>query len=273
MDNIMVCTPKSLPREKWIQAAAKAVEINPLNHAPLESLALVMPGFKPLPEYLAVVVTKYWQTHKVNLTVSFLDNPSAALRKRILDHMNAWSNTANVKFIETKTDAQVRISRGDGGYWSYVGTDILSVPANEQTMNLQDFAMETLDSEFHRVVRHETGHTMGFPHEHMRGELVAKIDAEKAIKYFEETQGWSEQMVRQQVLTPIEESSLIGTLHADPNSIMCYQIPGAITKDGKPIIGGADIDSSDYRFAAKIYPKPGQKSALDVAIKKQQVAA
>src|SRR4029077_20648754 len=77
----------------------------------------------------------------------------------------------------------------------------------------------------------------------------------KAIRYFRQTQGWSEQMTRQQVLTPIEESSLLGTAHADPNSIMCYQIPGTITKSGQPIIGGVDIDPSDYAFMATIYPK------------------
>jgi len=57
------------------------------------------------------------------------------------------------------------------------------------------------------------------------------------------------------VLTPIEDSSLLGTPHADPRSIMCYQIPGTITKDGKPIIGGKDIDKKDYAFAASVYPK------------------
>ena len=62
-------------------------------------------------------------------------------------------------------------------------------------------------------------------------------------------------MTRQQVLTPVEEGSLLGTAHADPNSIMCYQIPGTITKSGQPIIGGVDIDPSDYAFMATIYPK------------------
>jgi hypothetical protein len=36
---------------------------------------------------------------------------------------------------------------------------------------------------------------------------------------------------------------------------MCYQIPGTITKDGMPILGGLDIDEQDYAFAASIYPK------------------
>jgi len=147
-----------------------------------------------------------------------------------------------------------------------LGTDVLLISAGKPTMNLDSFTMNTPESEFHRVVRHETGHTMGFPHEHMRRELVELIDPQKAIAFFAQTQGWDEAMVRQQVLTPIEESSLVGTLSADPNSIMCYQIPGKITKNGKPIIGGADIDKSDFTFAAKIYPKPDAPPAQIPAI-------
>jgi hypothetical protein len=134
---------------------------------------------------------------------------------------------------------------------------VLQIPANQQTMNLEAFSMDTPESEYHRVIRHETGHTLGFPHEHMRRQLVEKIDPQKAIAYFQRTQGWNEDETRAQVLTPIEESSLLGTPNADPRSIMCYQLPGEITKDGKPIIGGLDIDASDFAFAGRIYPKKG----------------
>jgi len=240
-----------------IAAARTAVDINPLNHPPMHRLTRVMPGFVPTPERIAVVTTKYWGIGGVRLTVGFMDNPPASLRKRILQHMNAWGAPANVKLVETKTNAQVRVAREsgeDGGYWSYLGTDILHIPKNRQTMNLEEFSMSTPESEYHRVVRHETGHTLGFPHEHMRRALVDKIDPAKAIEYFMRTQGWSEQEVRAQVLTPLEESSLLGTT-PDPRSIMCYQIPGTLTKDGKPIVGGKDIDSSDAAFAGKIYPK------------------
>ena len=258
---LITCTPKVLPRSKWVAAARTAATINPVNHPPVERLVRSLPGFTPSPERIAVLTTKYWGTGGVRLTVGFLDNPPANLRKRILSHMNAWAKTANVKFVASSTDPQVRIARmggADGGYWSYLGTDVLHIDAGDPTMNLEAFSMTTPESEYHRVVRHETGHTMGFPHEHMRRELVDLIDPDKAIAYFEETQGWSAAETRQQVLTPIEESSLLGTAHADPRSIMCYQIPGSITKSGKPIIGGLDIDKSDYAFAAKIYAKPGK---------------
>jgi hypothetical protein len=247
-----------------LQAAQKAAQINPVNYAPVHRLSMVIPGFIAQPEHIAVLTTKYWGAQGVRLTVGFLDNPEAALRNHILEHMNAWSTTANVLFVETAGQAQVRIARQDGangGFWSFLGTDILSIEDDQPTMNLEGFTMETLESEFHRVVRHETGHTMGFPHEHMRQELVDKIDPEKAIEFFGDTQGWSPEEVRQQVLTPLEKSSLLGTPDADPNSIMCYQIPGSITRDGQPIVGGLDIDPSDFAFAAKIYPKPITASA------------
>jgi hypothetical protein len=220
-----------------------------------------MRGFTPTAERIAVVTTKYWHTKGVRLTVGFLDGADSALRKHVLAHMNAWARTANVRFVASGTDPDVRIARiggPDGGYWSYIGTDILSIPRGQPTMNLEGFTMAMPESEFHRVVRHETGHTLGFPHEHMRRALVKLIDPKKAIAYFKRTQGWSAAETRQQVLTPIEESSLWGTPHPDPRSIMCYQIPGAITKNGKPIIGGVDIDRTDYAFAATVYPKPGQ---------------
>jgi len=259
LKNVIVCLPKRLPQDQLVHAARTAVGINPMNGAPLERLTRVMPDFKPTAERLSVVVTKYWGVAGVSLTVGFLDNPPANLRKRILQHMNAWNKTANVKFVETKSSPQVRIARAggdEGGYWSYLGTDILHIPRNQQTMNLEGFTMNTDDSEFFRVVRHETGHTLGFPHEHMRRALVDKLDVAKTLEFFERTQGWSEAEVRAQVLTALEESSLLGTA-ADPKSIMCYQIPGQITKDGKPIIGGKDIDPSDATFAAKIYPNKG----------------
>ena len=258
----LTCSPKSLPRDLWISAAKTAVEINPVNHPPLQRLLSVMPSFSLRPERIAVVTTKYWHTKGVKLTVGFLDNPPRDLRDHILLHMNAWSSRINASFVEVNSNAQVRIARTEGdGYWSYLGTDILSIPAGQPTMNLDSFTMQTPESEFHRVVRHETGHTLGCPHEHMRKELVERIDEEKAIEYFGETQGWTPEEVRQQVLTPLEESSLLGTPNADPKSIMCYQIPGTITKNGQPILGGTDIDESDFQFMASIYPKADAQTA------------
>jgi Astacin (Peptidase family M12A). len=252
---LITCTPKQLPRSAWIPAAEQAIAVNPANRPQVEHLPMMGVAAAPTKESIAVMTKKYWHGGGVNLTVSFMDGAESALRKRILLHMNAWAKTANVTFRETTGTGQVRIARVADGYWSYLGTDILSIAHGDQTMNLEGFTMNTPESEFHRVVRHETGHTLGCPHEHMRKELVARVDPAKAYAFFLQTQGWDKPTVDAQVLTPLSAGSLIGTVHADEHSIMCYQLPGTITKDGQPIIGGLDIDKSDFDFMAKIYPK------------------
>jgi len=251
----IACLPKFLPTNEQLDAAARAIDINPTNRPMLEGLAVL--DVLPTPNHLAVLTSKYWKTGEVKLTVGFLDGAPANLRARILDHMNAWSKYAAVEFVQVAnaSDAQVRITRGPTGYWSYLGTDILSIPKNQPTMNLQGFTMNTPEEEFIRVVRHETGHTIGAPHEHMRRQIVNRLDRAKTIQYFMRTQGWSEQEVVQQVLIPLEERSILGTVNADEESIMCYQLPGNITTDGRPIVGGVDINANDAAFIAKIYPK------------------
>ena len=265
MDEPLTCTPVSLEQHLLAEANRNAIAENPRNapHPLARDSIAHHPAFAGMapPSAISVLTAKFWRGGGVRLTVAFLDNPEAALRARIVENMNAWSKTANVTFTETHdvAAARVRIARQsgrNGGYWSYVGTDILSIAPGEATMNLQGFTMATPDREFHRVVRHETGHTLGCPHEHMRRELIDLIDVPKAIEFFRLTQGWNEAMTRRQVLTPIEESSLLHTAHADQNSIMCYQLPGTITKSGKPILGGTDIDPSDFDFMGHVYPKP-----------------
>jgi hypothetical protein len=256
---LIACMPRFLPRTRWADAIKNACKINPANapHGLGDGEVLT----EAPSERLAVDVQRYWGLAGVRLTVGFIDTPDMALRARILSHMNAWSSTADVTFTASDTDPQVRIARFDAkaapgadGYWSNLGTDILLIDRDKPTMNLEAFTMDTLDSEFYRVVRHETGHTLGFPHEHMREAIIKRLDYEKVISFFMMTQGWTRQGVIDQVLTPLEESSLQGTPNADETSIMCYQIDGSLTLDGKPVVGGTDINASDRAFAATVYP-------------------
>ncbi len=245
------CRVMALPDRLQTKAAEVAAKENPTN-APLQELALGDGVLDPL--QLTIHTGRYWGPVPKTLTVSFMEATAADLRARIVEHLNAWAKYGGMSFTQTSGTGDVRISRGPGGYWSYLGTDIKLIPANRQTMNLQGFTMSTDEKEYRRVVRHEAGHTLGFPHEHMRQALVNRIDPEKAYEYFKRTQGWSKAMVDQQVLTPLDPTKILGT-EADQDSIMCYQLPGSITKDGKPIRGGLDINPLDASFTATIYPK------------------
>jgi hypothetical protein len=246
------CQIKPLPDRLTEPAARMATKINPINapmRQPVRGASAV-----PTPLSIAVSTARYWGPAAREMTVSFMDTKDTALRKRILSHMNAWASVCGISFVETSGVGQVRIAREAEGYYSYLGTDVTLIPEDRQTMNLEAFGMDTPDSEFYRVVRHETGHTLGFPHEHMRTELVARIDPDKAYPFFLKTQGWDKATVDAQVLTPLDESTILGTPVED-DSVMCYQLAGSITFDGKPIPGGTDITPTDYAFAATIYPK------------------
>lgn len=250
-----VCIPKRPPASR-IERAMKAIETNPANEPTSRQVAMAAGTKKITAEHIAVMTTKYWRTDGVHLGVAFLDNPPRELRARIIAHMNAWGDGANIRFRESNISPEVRIARTvDDGHWSYLGTDILTIAADQPTMNLDSFTLETPDSEFYRVVRHETGHTLGCPHEHMRPAMIELIDRDKAIEYFMRTQGWTQQEVIQQVLTPLDETKLRST-DADSLSIMCYQIPGSLTHSGRPILGGTDIDRIDRDFIRLIYPMP-----------------
>ena len=189
------CSTRMFPPHLHVKAAETAVNINPVNAPLTEYLMQIGGGMPEDPQFLTLLTSKYWGPAPRRLTVSFMEASPAALRTKILSHMNAWNRTACISFAQTTSIGQVRISLGGAGYWSYLGTDILLIPRDRPTMNLQGFSMAMPDREFYRVVRHETGHTLGFPHKRMRREIVNRIDPAKAYDYFWRTQGWNRAIV------------------------------------------------------------------------------
>ena len=257
---VITCKPKTLTLVQAQLAARRSIEVNPQNAAQMKTVELTPLGRRGGPRRLALVVGTRWPRSGQKFTVQFLDQASLALQKLILRHMNAWSRFCNCQFVPTKDIGMVRIARLDSpeesaGYWSYVGTQILGIEDDQPTMNLEGFTARISDAEIRRVVRHETGHTLGFEHEHLREDLVRLIDRKKAIAYFDRECGWTRKDTIEQVLTPLPPKSIHATRQSDPLSIMCYEIPAEITKHGEAIRGGDDIDRQDREFAASIYPK------------------
>lgn len=263
-DDSFICYIKELPPELRAEAAAKAIKINPENATGAHPNQHLSTQEQSINLKLTELVYRHWPEGEVNLTVGFFGDPPAELRARIMSHMNAWNVSANVGFTETalSNKPEVRISFDNTGYWSYIGIDILTVPQTQATMNLGGLQVDTPDSEFRRVVRHETGHTLGFLHEHQRPEIVNHIDPDKAIAHYKSIYNWTEEMTRAQILTPINPISAKESILADPNSVMCYPLPASIMKDGIAIEAGRDISATDMALAAILYPKPNTSRRL-----------
>jgi hypothetical protein len=253
------CCIMALPARLQQRAAELAVRLNPVN-APPHSLSLADDGAAGRQVLPFRNTTRYWGPRPRTLSVSFVEAAPADVRARIVGHLNAWSQWCGISFAETAGTGEVRISRAPEGSWSYLGTDIMLVPPSRQTMTLSGFTMNTSESEYRRVVRHEAGHVLGFPHEHLRAVLVKRIDPQKAYAYFWRTQGWSKETVDELVLTSSDSRSLFGT-EPDQDSVMSFHLPGAVTRDGTPIWGGADINQTDARFAGLVYPKDRSATA------------
>ena len=253
MDPVLTCEVRQLPRDDWSAAAAMARELNPVN-AP----NYAMMGSEYSAERITLLTGKYFGPAQRTLSVQFLDGPNTATKNKILAAMNAWGNhprfPSGIRFAETGQTGQIRIARARrSGFWSYLGTDNLRIPVGQPTMNLEAFNENTPDSEYNRVVKHETGHALGFPHEHARAEIIALLDRAKVYAYFERTQGWTRSEIDAQVLTPLAVRDIMGT-PPDVDSIMTYQFPGSLTVNGRPIPGGLDINDTDAKFAASVYP-------------------
>lgn len=214
-----------------------------------------LPTLSPDGLDLAALRGYQWPNGTV-LRVAFMERVSPELRALIVQHMNAWNRRGtNIRFVESTTHPQIRVTLARGqGYWSFQGVDCLHIPDDQPTMALEGMSLRTSAMELARVIRHETGHTLGFVHEQLRPEIVARLDPAKVIPYFKRYQGWDEATIRENVLTPIPQSKLISTRMPDPFSIMMYNFPASLTRDGRAIPGGSNITDLDAKMAASLYP-------------------
>ena len=134
----------------------------------------------------AVERFKLWQNGRT-LRVRFLDGV-ASVQDRCARSPSEWEDVANLtlQFVTSGT-AEIRISFAEQGFsWSTVGTDALTVPRAEPTMNYGWLEPDTALTEYQRVVRHEFGHALGMIHEHQNPDALGKIpwDKPKVYEYY-----------------------------------------------------------------------------------------
>lgn len=256
-DAFVPCLEMTLPDHMAADSIRVAVTENPANAPVMTALRTLLGVGTPTdPGFTAGITGKLWGPGPKRFTVQFLDAPDAETKRMILSDdigCNAWGRTADIRFTETFGHGDVRILRSAGGYWSYLGTDNRLVTGN--TMNLQGFTRSTPVSEYRRVVKHEFGHFLGFPHEQQLPPIVVRIDPELAIAWGRRVLGWDEAKVRSNILTALDPRSLRMLHGGDVNGIMCYALPAEIMRDRIAVPGGADIDAIDAEFVGTLWPK------------------
>lgn len=153
----------------------------------------------------------------------------------------------NISFTDNISDANVRVSFDpSGGAWSLVGTDHLQ-QKDGATMNLGWFDVPT--------TIHEFGHVLGMIHEHQNpsGKKIM-WDKKKVFEWAKETQGWSEETTKENIIDKYDKKSINGS-NFDPLSIMLYFFPPNLTTNNKGTKQNFRLSGEDILWIHNTYPK------------------
>jgi hypothetical protein len=259
------CIDRDLPVDSMIEAMQKAIEENPAN-TPTLSARSVQPGVIPQPPLaLAAITGKLWKPGRT-LRVRFLDG-DPVVQTRLQPFAHVWSQYANITFVfGNDPDAEIRISFLQPGSWSYIGTDALTIPKNQPTMNYGWLTKATADDEYSRVVTHEFGHSIGCIHEHQNPVADIPWDKPKVYQYYQgPPNNWTKEQVDvnlfQRYSADITQFSAF-----DRNSIMLYPVPNDLTIGDFEVGWNKMLSQTDEQFIATLYPfapKPQNELTID----------
>jgi hypothetical protein len=199
-----------------------------------------------IPEAAAAGSNLLWKPGRT-LRIAFAGGTRAG-RAVVMQAAAKWSKFANITFKEVATDpAEVRCSFVPGGSWSYLGTEILTIPPDQPTMNIgwgPDLP----------TCLHELGHTLGLIHEHQNPAAGIPWDQPKVFAYYSGPPNyWPPSETYANVITPYSGPLTNGGY--DRNSIMEYPIDAALLTDPSFAVGwNQDLSAKDIHFIQKIYP-------------------
>ncbi|WP_121966445.1 M12 family metallopeptidase [Myroides sp. N17-2] len=203
----------------------------------------------------AVVTSTKWPNGSV-ITVG-LYGGTTKVRNKVMQYAQEWSNHANItfNFVNTGTP-QIRVTFTQGaGSYSYLGTQALSIPSNEETMNFGWFDDSTSDAEFSRTVIHEFGHALGMIHEHQHPLTTIPWDKNKVYTYYAGYPNyWSKKDVDNNLFAKYSTTQTQYSAY-DTQSIMHYSISSNLTTNGFSVGNNTVLSATDKQFIATVYPR------------------
>lgn len=266
---IKTCIDRLLPHELLFHASRAALAENPDNAPGARS---GMPGAGAsidAPGALAALTGKLWQPGRT-LRVRFLDG-DPAVQKRLEPYAQEWTKHANLHLaFGNDPNAEIRISFRLPGSWSYIGTDSLTIPRHQPTMNFGWLTPDTPDDEYARVVTHEFGHAIGCIHEHQNPSTNIPWNKEAVYDYYGgPPNNWTKEQVDINLFTRYS-ADLTQFSAFDRESIMLYPIPNAFTEGDFEVGWNRILSATDKRYIAKLYP--GVKKEKDKEVLLERVA-
>ena len=196
------------------------------------------------------VSAKVWQPG-MTLRVKFLKG-EPEVRKRVMDAASEWTRYANLRFeVVNQGDAELRVGFEQGGSWSYIGKDCLTIPQDQPTINLGWLTAESTDQEVRQVVIHEFGHALGLAASQQSPIAAIPWDKKAAYAYYGKM-GWDRKTVDANIFSKYDPSQVTYG-PADPYSIMYHPIPKEATDGKVEIVQGNELSEGDKQFIAQLY--------------------
>jgi serralysin len=252
---VYACVDRVIPAELQGEALVVALEERSDNiETPATRPGLVTTGNSMPGPGIAVFTKKLWKPGRT-LRVTFLDNPGPVVRAAIEKYAHQWERFANITFVfGTDPGSEIRITCTAGkGSWSYLGTDALTIPKGQPTMNYGWFNESTDDGEFSRTVLHEFGHALGCIHEHMSPAGDIPWNRERVYQFYTSTQGWTRADVDAQLFAKYDKAQINASQY-DATSIMHYPVPKDLTTNGFEVGWNKVLSEQDTTFIRQQYP-------------------
>ena len=190
------------------------------------------------------------------LRVRFLSG-DPRLQARVRRAATRWLDVVNLKMeFGTDPDAQIRVDFDSAlGSWSYLGTDALTIPKGERTINLGWLDATTDAETLDRTVMHEFGHVLGLMHEHQNPTSTLKWDRPAVYKSLGGPPNhWTRQMVDEQIFKIWPPRYFPFPKVFDRASIMMFPQPAEYFRDDQAVDWNPTLSPLDLQFAAALYP-------------------
>ncbi|MEL6644079.1 MAG: hypothetical protein AAFQ79_09100 [Pseudomonadota bacterium] len=191
----------------------------------------------------------------IRLGIGFVGDPPDDWKEQVRERALRWTPAGSqiaakliFDFSVPLSECQIRISQTGVNGIKPANRSLLGRLARSSRLGDGESTMYIYNIS---SVEHEFGHALCLTHEHFHEALPITIDRKKAIEYFRRNHGWKPRRTINNLFAPAERC--LGDSEWNAESVMGYNIPKEITKEGISLTKSGEIHDRDRKCVDSIY--------------------